>query len=389
MPSLPHSLALQEIIRQQIASSPEQRITFAQYMELVLYHPVYGYYGSGQVAIGAGGDFFTSSSLGADFGELWAEQFIEIAEILEFPQPFYLVEVGAGSGQLAHDILHYLQRKAPRLYNSLVYIIIETSQSLRSKQQSFLASYQAQVSWKTWEDLENISLVGCIFSNELIDAFPVHQLVWHQGNLQEVYLTHKDNQLQEVIADISTARIRDYFNLVSIDISAANYPDGYRTEVNLAALDWLQTVAGKLKQGYLITVDYGYSAEKYYHPQRAGGTLQCYWQHQRHNDPYRYLGYQDITTHVDFTALERQGEVLGLEKLGLSKQGMVLMALGLGDRLADLSSGKYNLQEVLHRRDALHQLMDPAGLGNFFVLFQSKGLTEKQKQHTLKALIDF
>ena len=99
----------------------------------------------------------------------------------------------------------------------------------------------------------------------------------------------------------------------------------------------------------MITVDYGYSAEKYYHPQRYQGTLQCYWQHQRHNDPYRYLGYQDITTHVNFTALEKQGLQVGLETLGFTKQGMALMALGLGDQLAELSTGKYDLPKILQR----------------------------------------
>jgi len=343
-------------------------------MDLALYHPQYGYYSSGQVAIGARGDFFTSSSLGADFGQLWAEQFLEIAEILGFPQPFYLVEVGAGLGYFANDVLNYLQQKSPTLYNSLAYIVIENCQILAEKQKSFLENHHHVIAWKTWQEIEDNSLTGCIFSNELIDAFPVHQVVFCQGKLKEIYL---NNQLQEVIAPLSTNKILEYFKLISINISSENY----RTEVNLAALDWLENVANKLKKGYVITVDYGYSAEKYYHPQRYQGTLQCYWQHQRHNDPYRYLGYQDITTHVNFTALEKQGLQVGLETLGFTKQGMALMALGLGDKLAELSTGKYDLPKILQRRDALHQLIDPAGLGNFGVLIQGKGIST-----TLRAL---
>jgi SAM-dependent MidA family methyltransferase len=374
MSNFPHSEPLREIISEQMSLSPQQRITFAQYMDLVLYHPQYGYYGSGQVAIGAEGDFFTSSSLGADFGQLWAEQFLEIAEILGFPQPFYLVEVGAGLGYFANDVLNYLQEKSPTLYNSLAYIVIENCQILAEKQKSFLENHHHVIAWKTWQEIEDNSLTGCIFSNELIDAFPVHQVVFCQGKLKEIYL---NNQLQEVIAPLSTDKILEYFEFLSINISSENY----RTEVNLAALDWLENVANKLKKGYVITVDYGYSAEKYYHPQRYQGTLQCYWQHQRHNDPYRYLGYQDITTHVNFTALEKQGLQVGLETLGFTKQGMALMALGLGDKLAELSTRKYDLPKILQRRDALHQLIDPAGLGNFGVLIQGKGIST-----TLRAL---
>jgi SAM-dependent MidA family methyltransferase len=374
MSNFPHSELLREIISEQISLNSQQRITFAQYMDLVLYHPRYGYYSSGQVSIGAEGDFFTSSSLGADFGQLWAEQFLEIAEILGFPKPFYLVEVGAGLGYFANDVLNYLREKSPTLYNSLAYIVIENCQILAEKQKSFLENHHHVVSWKTWEEIENNSLIGCIFSNELIDAFPVHQVIFCQGKLKEIYL---NNQLQEVIAPLSTNEILEYFELISINISSENY----RTEVNLAALDWLKSVANKLKKGFVITVDYGYSAQKYYHPQRHQGTLQCYWQHQRHNDPYRYLGYQDITTHVNFTALEKQGAQVGLETVGFTKQGMALMALGLGDKLAELSTGKYDLPKILQRRDALHQLIDPAGLGNFGVLIQGKDIST-----TLRAL---
>ncbi|MFM7324136.1 MAG: SAM-dependent methyltransferase, partial [Nodosilinea sp.] len=151
-----------------------------------------------------------------------------------------------------------------------------------------------------------------------------------------------------------------------------------RTEVNLAALDWLQTLAHTLVRGYILTIYYGYPASRYHSPRRSQGTLQCYHQHRHHNDPYRYLGQQDITAHVNFTALERQGDRCGLTSLGLTQQALFLMALGLGDRLSALGQSGASepdaITALLHHRDYLQQLISPLGLGNFLVLVQGKNL---------------
>ena len=379
---LAHSNPLLKLTANHIATSPQRRINFAQYMDLALYHPQYGYYASGKAMIGSQGDFFTSSSLGEDFAQLLAQQFVEIWEILGNPDPFMLVEMGAGTGLVAADVLRYLQQ-FPELLKSLEYIIIEKSSGLIAKQQELLQSFceQVNIKWKTWAEIPDASIIGCCFSNELVDAFPVHQVVVEAGKLREIYVTE---DIMEIRDNISTDRLVHYFDL--IDITPSSFPDGYRTEVNLAALDWLETVSQKLKRGYLLTIDYGYTAQRYYSPQRSQGTLQCYYQHHRHNNPYINIGNQDLTAHVNFTALERQGERCGLHKLGFTQQGMFLMALGLGDRLSDLASGQYSFQEVLQRRDALHQLIDPAGLGGFGVLVQSKGLSESQQGQVLRGL---
>lgn len=184
----------------------------------------------------------------------------------------------------------------------------------------------------------------------------------------------------------------DYFKFIGIDFRTG-YAEGYRTEVNLAALDWLAQIESKLKRGYLLTIDYGHTAQRYYSPARKEGTLQCYYQHSHHSDPFIHIGKQDITAHVDFTALEKQGEKLGLEKLGFLQQGLFLMALGLGDRLADLSQTHntepatgQDIQAIMRRREALQQLISPMGLGNFGVLIQSKGLTQAEIARPLKGL---
>lgn len=375
--------ALLEIIQQRIQNHPQGKITFAEFMELALYHPQQGYYAGGKVNIGEKGDFFTSSHLGADFGELLGKQFAEFWEILGRPAPFTLVEMGAGQGLLAIDILRYLQHTHPGLFTNLNYFIVEKALGLRQQQQKLLATYvdlASSVQWLDWDDIPSDSLVGCCFSNELVDAFPVHLFTLQQGEVREIYVTWDGGKFLEIRGEISTPRIRDYWQLTGVDID--NYPEGYRSEVNLAALDWLTTVAGKLQRGYVVTIDYGYPSNKYYSRDRPQGTLQCYYHHRHHNDPYIHVGEQDITAHVNFTALEQQGKLLGLESESLTKQGLFLMGLGIGDRLAELANlgttGRAiatpeELIHIMQRRQALHQLIDPLGLGGFGVLIQSKG----------------
>ena len=371
LPKFDNSQQLQQILRAEIERSPQNRITFARYMALALYHQQYGYYSSA-VRIGSEGDFFTTASLGRDFGELLAVQFEQMWHNLGCPDPFYLVEMGAGNGELARDILNYL--RGGDLIKSLKYIIIERSPALIQAQQQLL-QFDLDLSWQTWSDLALDSIEGCFFSNELVDAFPVH-LVEKREDLQEVYLTLEGGKLTEIVDSISTEDIRRYFAAIDIDLLAEPYPTGYRTEVNLEARNWMEKVAARLKRGYLLTIDYGYTAEKYYAPARSQGTLQCHYQHRRHNNPYANLGYQDLTAHVNFTALQQWGEVSDLQTIGFTQQGLFLMALGLGDRLNELSSGKYNVLEIFKRRDALHQAIDPMGLGGFGVLIQGKNIEE-------------
>lgn len=398
--------ALCESIAHRIATNPQKRITFAEFMDMVLYHPELGYYSTKAVNLGKEGDFFTSIHLGADFGELLAVQFAQIWEILGRPVPFSMVEMGAGQGLLALDILKYIQQQYPDFFNALDYVIVEKSPVLRQEQQQRLQEFS--VRWCDLEEIPSHSITGCFFSNELVDAMPLHQFVIEQGKLREIYITTRQNltpspslQTQrrgtgEVrlhqniefveIADMpSTPKLVEYFDLVGVNIT--DFPDGYRSEVNLAALNWLSMVADRLQRGYLLTIDYGYTANRYYNARRSQGTLQCYYHHQRHNDPYINIGQQDITAHVDFTALERWGERCGLDKVGFTEQALFLMALGLGERIAALSYTQQPISQLLHRRDVLHQFLDPLGLGGFGVLVQRKGLTTQQAAQALKGLL--
>ena len=377
---------LQQVICDRIQASPHHRITFADFMELSLYHPQFGYYATPGSIIGPQGDFVTSPHMGHDFGELVAEQFANMWATLGKPEQFTVMEMGAGQGLVAVDAIAYLKSHHPNCFATLNYIIVEKSSALRAEQQKRLIPWQQEgllVEWRAIEAVQPDSIIGCAFSNELVDAFPVHLVELQNQTLQEVWVTHTDEGFATVLDALSTEQLSQYFESAEIDFT--DYPDGYRTEVNLAAPHWLAQVSNKLSRGYILTIDYGYTAERYYSKARAEGTLQCYYRHSYHNNPFIHIGQQDITAHVDFTALERKGAELGLEKIGFTQQGLFLMALGLGDRLNALSTIQstqtataQNIQKIMMRREALQQLISPMGLGNFGVLIQGKGLSQKE-----------
>lgn len=374
-------------IFQIINDSPEQKITFSQYMDLCLFDRTYGYYNSEKTIIGKEGDFYTSASLSSDLGELLAIQLYQFWEILEKPDKFKLVEMGAGNGNLSYNILNFITNNYPDFITKIEYIIIEKSAVLKEKQQQLLTAKFANIIPLTWTDLDSIpdnSLIGCCFSNELIDAMPVHLIRFSDNKLEEIYLTEKNNTLVTKYDSISEAKILEYFDIIGINFSANLYPENYQTEVNLEAIEWLKQISDKLKKGYLLSIDYGYTADKYYHPQRHEGTLKCYYQHRHHNNPYVNIGHQDITCHVNFTALQKYGELFGLNTLGYTKQALFLMGLGLGDRLNELSNGKMSLTTILQRRQELHNLINPEGLGNFRVLLQTKNTSLTQNKYLLK-----
>ncbi|RZM79263.1 class I SAM-dependent methyltransferase [Leptolyngbya iicbica] len=383
------------VIRDRIQRSPQQQIPFADFMALALYQPDYGYYTSQAEPLGMEGDFATSVHLGPDFGELLAEQLVEMWHHLGRPHPFHLVEMGPGQGLLADTILAYLQRQYWDCFAAVHYTLVETSAALRQVQQTRLVRWQAAsvpIDWRELADLPAESVTGCCFSNELVDALPVHRVTLTADGWQEQYVTHREGAkppFSLVLGPLSQPALSSYFDWVGVVPSQPTYPDGYTTEVNLAALDWLKEVATKLHRGYVLTIDYGYTAERYYSPARSQGTLQCYYQHAHHNDPLINIGQQDITAHVDFTALELQGDRVGLSNLGQVPQELFLMALGLGDRLNQLmqmeASDPQAVRYALQRREALHQLMNPLGVGKFNVLIQGKGL-ETLEQKTLKGL---
>jgi SAM-dependent MidA family methyltransferase len=346
-------MELAEIIRQRIAT--DGPVSFRDFMEMALYHPELGYYNRRQDQIGRQGDFYTSSSLTSVFGAMIAKQLEEMWQ-LTGQGLFTVVEYGAGTGLLCQDILAYLKDHSP-LYDALHYAIIEKSSSMRKRQQLGL---QEKVSW--YDAIEQLGEVtGCILSNELIDNFAVHQVVM-DDELLEVFVDHRDTFVEFLCP--AEQKLTDY--LAEFHISL---PKGYRTEINLEARQWIAAAAAALKKGFIMTIDYGYPSETYYHPNRNRGTLLCYRQHRVSDQPYTNIGEQDITAHVNFSALCRWGHLNGLSCCGLVSQAHFLLSLGFQDHLR---SGCAKQEDVLMQARLMHTLLVDMGT-KFKVLIQQKG----------------
>jgi len=373
-------------IAEQIKHSPDQRITFAHFMQVVLYDLAYGYYTSPGSKIGFGGaDFYTSPNLSPTFGQLLAKQLAECWELLGLPTEFWLIEQGAGTGTMALAILDELKRSYSATYATTTYEIREISDDLKAQQEALLADHPVQFSDRL-PSCEQLPVTGVYLTNELPDAFPVHRVVGGEGGtLLEEYVTLEDfsdlrsPELKLIAGPLSTPRLHHYFERLGITI-----PPGNRAEVNLAALDWIAEVARVLDSGYVITIDYGYPASKLYAPARTNGTLLGYYQHTVSDNPFAHLGSQDLTSHVDFTSLQLAGEAHGLQTLGLTNQAAFLLSLGLGDRVQALQTACLSNEEYLRQRAALLKLIEPGGLGSFGVLIQGKGIAANQPLSGLK-----
>jgi SAM-dependent MidA family methyltransferase len=310
--------------------------------------------------IGKNGDFYTSSSLGPVFGAMIGRQLEEMWH-LTGENEFTVVEYGAGTGVLCHDILDYL-KNIPQLYDQLHYAIIEKSPAMSEKGKAHL---QEKVSWyNSIQDLPDIT--GCILSNELIDNFPVHQVVM-MDELMEVFVDDQDGFV-ELLRPASKA-IRDYLTDLNIIL-----PKGFRTEINLEATQWIVAVAASLKKGYVMTIDYGYHSQDLYKPCRSRGTLLCYHQHQINDRPFHYVGEQDITAHVNFSALCYWGHQNGLTCCGLTSQAQFLLALGFKEYLRNTTDLTGNVAQLAMQEVMLtHTLLVDMG-SKFKVLIQQKGM---------------
>ncbi|BCA79192.1 SAM-dependent methyltransferase [Desulfuromonas sp. AOP6] len=345
-------------------------ISFAEYMSQCLYHPQYGYYMVSRDRIGKGGDFFTSSSVHSLFGRLIAKQLHEMWDILG-RDAFTVVEQGAGEGHLCLDILDSIADDFPDFYEAMTYQLVEISPDNRTRQKTLLSRHLARVDWCEFADLKNIR--GCFLSNELVDAFPVRLFEKHNGVLKEVYVVAGENGLGEELRPLEDPHITDYFRTVGIEPV-----EGNRFEVNLPAVEWMHAVADVLEVGFVLTVDYGYPAGELYAPFRRNGTLMCYRNHQSSDNPYDAPGSQDITAHIDFTALQKFGAERGLVTLFFGPQYKFLMALGFVETLMEMQAREPDEKRARALRLTLKNLIVPdGGMGETFkVLVQGKGVDE-------------
>jgi SAM-dependent MidA family methyltransferase len=355
-------MELSELIRQRIRQSGP--LPFRDFMETALYHAEQGYYMAKREKIGTSGDFYTSCCLGPVFGAMIGKQLAEMWQLCG-ETDFTVVEFGAGDGTLCHDILDYF-RQHTSLYDRLRYVIIEKSPFMREKEKAHLPE---KVCWH--DNLDTLGAFnGCVVSNELVDNLAVHQVVM-QEELMEVFVDDRDG-LVETLRPASAA-LKDYFEALDVRL-----PAGYRTEVNLEARDWLTTISRYLQKGYILTVDYGYLSEDLYKPSRSRGTLLCYNRHQVNEDFFKQIGQQDITAHVNFSALRLWGQQCGLSCCGLTSQAEFLLALDFKAYLRQQPvAGGDIVQQAMQEARLTRTLLVDMG-AKFKVLVQQKGLPERQ-----------
>ena len=360
-------------IRERIAA--KGKITFAEFMELALYHPGGGYY-SRPRSPAVRGDYYTSPEAHPAFGGLIAVQLCRMWELLGRPSTFHAVEMGSGNGLLARDVLLYASHLPSAFSKSLRYTAIDRFPVQPSE-------YDAPVSIRHLDSSTSPpeGVQGCVLSNELVDSLAVHRFQIDGSSVKEVFVTLEDGRFEEVLDEPSTPLIER--RLHSVDLTLR---DGYRGEVNLQMGDSMAQTAEVLRKGFALAVDYGYEATDLYSPARAGGTVQTHYRHTAGAGLYQRIGMQDITAHVDFTSLISEGVELGLRPVGLCTQAQFLRDLGLERWLEALRAENLAQREREANLMAMRDLLRPDGLGGFKVLVQEKGTGVQDLEDLLPVL---
>lgn len=354
-----HSDQLCELIHRDIALQGGW-IPFSRFMELALYAPGLGYYSAGARKLGAAGDFITAPEISPLFGRTLARQ---IAEIMALSTA-HVIELGAGSGKLAVDILGELERQGnlPERYD-----ILEISADLRQRQQTLLQQRLPHLMNRVhWLDTLPDNISGALIANEVLDALPVHLVRWTDARIVERGVTSEGNNFswQERLPQIPA------LHQLAQQI---NVPDDTLSEISIAARGLVRSLSERLRQGVLLFMDYGFGTREYYHPQRVRGTLMCHYRHHAHDDPFFMPGLQDITSHVDFTAVAEAAIDTGLHLYGYTTQASFLINCGITDLLA--ATDPQSVLDYLPLSAQLQKLTSPAEMGDLFkVIALGKGV---------------
>jgi SAM-dependent MidA family methyltransferase len=351
------------------------RIPFARFMELALYHPVWGYYLSAQRRPGRPGDFLTAPETHPFFGITVARQIAECWERLERPVPFVVREYGSGIGALAWDVIAGLSAEAPECRAALQYRLVESNphrraQSLAGFAEGGLGDLVRGEEITPGADPEPIT--GVVIANEVADAFAAHRLIWREGRLREGWVIWSDDGFAEEEHDLSPeAAAADPEGMLREN--GITLDEGDRIEISPAAAAWFTSVARGLRRGYAIVIDYGYPAAELYRAHRLAGTVRAHREHTVSDDPFAQVGEQDLTAHVDFSALRQAGEEAGLTFAGQTNQGAFLASLEMGDLLVALGKDPQTaLPEYLAAQAGILRLIDPGGMGRFGVLIMAR-----------------
>ncbi|MEJ5300108.1 MAG: SAM-dependent methyltransferase [Thermodesulforhabdaceae bacterium] len=346
---------LRELIIHEIESNGGA-ISFERFMEMALYTPNLGYYMRNVPVIGQKGDFFTASHAGNIFGLLLSRHIIKIWQEMGEPNDFHIIEIGPGMGYLAYDVLTALASHST-IFQSLSYHLVEMNPHFASIQKARLSTLHPRIFW--WSDISAMpSLCGVCICNEIIDAFPVRLFEVKQGRIMEIYVSlNPEGNFLEILRPAE----EDLINYLEFFAPWVKHFDDYRSEANLSARTWLKNLKKILDSGKILIIDYGHTSEEYYDPSRNRGTLLCYFKHQVNDCPYINIGEQDITAHVNFTAIEEWAKEAGFSVEEYTTQHRYLLSLADEQLLEKLYSE------------------NPASMAQFKTLILPQGMGESHK----------
>lgn len=367
--ALAHSQQLYDLIHHDIALQGGW-IPFSRFMELALYAPGMGYYSAGAHKFGAAGDFVTAPEISSLFGRTLARQ---AAEIMAQSAPIIL-ELGAGSGKLAVDILSALEK-----LNSLPdrYDILEISTSLRQRQQTLLQERLPHLVHRVcWLEALPEKISGVVIANEVLDALPVHLVRWANSEIAERGVVSGKLGFAWDERSPQSHMLHHYAQEIAQQMKGLIAPaDNLLSEISLTARGLVSSLSERLGTGVLLFIDYGFGAREHYHPQRVNGTLMCHYRHHAHDDPFFLPGLQDITAHVDFTAVAESAIDVGLHLYGYTTQAHFLINCGITELLKENSPSK--VLEYLPLSTQLQKLTSPAEMGELFkVIALGKGMED-------------
>jgi SAM-dependent MidA family methyltransferase len=357
--ALEHSQAVKRLIQAEIAAAGGW-ISFERYMRLALYAPGMGYYSAGAEKFGQAGDFVTAPEISSLFGRTLARQAAQVLGLIN--EEADILEFGAGTAKLTLDLLLELERLGNLPAH---YFILEVSAELRQRQRRMLEEHAAHLLPRVlWLERLPAEFNGLILANEVLDAMPVHLVAWRDDNLFERGIICDDNEFQWRERPLEEGELFAAARELNPLIEERSEGAGYISEINLSAQYFIHGLADILQKGAILLIDYGFGRREYYHPQRSRGTLMCHYRHFAHDDPFYLPGLQDITAHVDFSAIADMAAKDGLTLLGYNTQAHFLINCGITGILARIPAE--NAGEYLPLANQLQKLVSPAEMGELF-----------------------
>lgn len=369
------SEALRQLIIDAIQQDTTQSISFARFMALALYEPHFGYYTASLNKLGEQGDFVTAPEISPLFAQCLGQQCQEIFGRLGGGD---ILEIGAGTGKMARDLLLFLEKKGTL---PIRYKILEISPDLKQRQQDLLKAQIPHlfplIEWL--DDWPDRPLSGVIIANEVVDALPVHKFLWTEHTIQEMRVAYAENDFTWHYAPLASPQQTS--RLEQLKLNYFNETVRYESEVCLGLSDWMSKLSAALQQGLILIIDYGFPAHEYYHPDRSLGTSMCYYQHRGHSNPFVLVGLQDLTASVDFSLLARHAVETGLDLAGFTSQAAFLINTGLLQHMEEC----YNAIAAVDINRQVHYLTSPNEMGE---LIKVIGLT-RGRQSTLQGFVQY